>query len=109
MAIVDFSVSSGEAGQVKSHVRRLGKFVISTDLIEKDLAAVRVALDGCVVVRAEAIWHMNHIGYVALHDDFDVVEAGCEAPAYECLLHKGPGGSVSRTWKKITDGGFRYG
>jgi hypothetical protein len=76
--------------------RRIGRFSLSSLLVELEPEAVRTVLAGCVVLRAEAIYHTQTIDYVAYHAEFDEVPRGLGAPLYRCELTKHPDDSVTR-------------
>lgn len=63
--------------------RRLGTFNISREMIEDDEAAVKLALSGLIVVRAEQLWDGGCIAYVAICDDFEELQEGDAAPPYQ--------------------------
>lgn len=67
---------------------RVGKFQISAILMETDFEAVRLAMSGMVVLRAERMWCGDYTDYVAWCEDFDVIKEGEEAPVYVATLNK---------------------
>lgn len=82
--------------------RRLGQFAIDSALIVHDPAAVRTALEGCIIVRAELLYDVQAIHYVALHDEFYEVPPGQPAYRYVCELTKNHhDGSVTRRFVRI--------
>lgn len=50
--------------------RRLGKFSIPMQVITDDPVTAVLCLEGCIVVRAEAMYFNGTIEYTAFHDDF---------------------------------------
>lgn len=80
--------------------RQLGTFSISTEVLRADPDAARTALWGCVVVKAECIFHEDQIIYVAMHEDFDEIEPNGAPTRYYCALHKHADGTVTRFWRK---------
>jgi hypothetical protein len=75
---------------------KLGRFSISTDIIEFDPDSVLAAMSGCIVVRAEAVWHKRAVDYVAMHKDFDVVPEGREPPFYTWHMTQNADGTITR-------------
>lgn len=69
---------------------RLGRFRLpSVWLRDGRLPDMLAALDGCIVVRAESLWHLDAIEYVAIHQDFEPVRSGCEPPQYMAIVSGG--------------------
>lgn len=69
--------------------RRLGRFRIAFGIVDGSPADALAALDGCVVLRAEALLGAGAIEYEAWHPDFAQVEPGEEMPGYEAVLSGG--------------------
>jgi hypothetical protein len=63
--------------------RRIGKFRVHHDLIERDPQSVRLVMAVCIVVRAEFIYYPGYIEYTAISPYFDLVEEGCVIPEYD--------------------------
>jgi hypothetical protein len=78
---------------------RFGAFSVSSDLVDIHPEAVLKALAGCVIVRAEMIYHERAFHYVALCEDFDIVPEGDVTPHYACLLTEHADGGVTRAWQ----------
>lgn len=91
---------SGPIEEPGEFLRRLGAFSISSEVIRDDPGAVRTALEGCIVLRAEHVFHEHRIHYIALHEDFDEVHQGQLPTQYFCALEKHDDGSVTREWRK---------
>lgn len=68
--------------------RRLGRFHIGLSIIEHDTIMAQLMLSGMVIVRADHRYDLNAIEYMALHDDFDEVPPGLEAPHYDVVAHE---------------------
>lgn len=62
--------------------RRIGRFTIPWEIIENRPAEARVALTACLVVRAESMFHMRAVEYIAVSEHFDEVPPGVEVPLY---------------------------
>lgn len=75
--------------------RKFGTFSIPMQLIEDDPATARLALEGCIVVRAEAIYAKGCIDYMAIHEDFEEVPLDEFAPEYVGVITGG-----RREWKR---------
>jgi hypothetical protein len=69
---------------------RVGRFRLpQTWIRDHRFGDLLAALDGCIVVRAESLWHCDAIDYVALHADFEPVRPGHEAPQYMAIVSGG--------------------
>lgn len=76
--------------------RQLGRFRVSLLALEYMLSeAVLSAMSNFLIVRAETLYHMNAIEYVAYSDLFEPVEEGCEPPLY--LVEIDSDGDVNAT------------
>ena len=84
--------------QGKPYGQRIGRFSIPIEMIEKRSDLARLVLTGCIVVRAESVWHRRIIEYVALHDDFEFVPSEVEAPFYSATLTMHDDRAVSVAW-----------
>lgn len=62
--------------------RRLGRFRIPNDRLRREPEKALAILAGCVVVRAEALWHSDDVEYMACHAAFGPVPLGAEPPFY---------------------------
>ena len=71
---------------------KVGAFTIQCDLIDDEPDMVRRVLSGCIVVRAETIYHTKEIAYVAIAEHFEDVPTGCQVPEYDILISKGENG-----------------
>lgn len=80
-------------------VRRIGAFSVSLTLIRRHADALRAAFEGCVITRAEAVYHMNRIDYVGMHADFDEAPLHETPPNYICEMTVTPDG-VTRRWRR---------
>lgn len=73
----------------KTRGKRLGRFVIGYNFIEdREGIIAKLMLSGMVVIRADHRYDMNAIEYMALHDDFDEMPAGHEAPWYDARMNE---------------------
>ena len=72
--------------------RRLGRFHIGLNLIDERAGAdgtmAKLMLSGMIILRADHRYDLDAIEYMALHDDFDEVPAGQEAPHYDVVAHE---------------------
>lgn len=71
--------------------QKIGRFRIWRPMIEREPAVIRSIMARMIVVRAELRWDTDSIEYVALCDDFDLVEQGFIAPEYEIEIHSEEG------------------
>lgn len=76
---------------------RMGRFRLAQPMLQNSHADALAALDGCIVTRAEALWHLDAIEYVAMHADFDVIKPGTEVPLYEPIFSGG-----RRRWDRVS-------
>lgn len=67
--------------------RRIGKFCLSSDLIEGDPESVMQILGQCVVVRAEYFYHLDMVEYIALCPMFHIAAAGELVRTYTWIKH----------------------
>jgi hypothetical protein len=72
---------------------RIGKFSIPLDQINDTPKVALAILAGCIVVRAESMWHSNQIEYIAVNDAFDVVPVGNVPPRYDVIVQDLVGGN----------------
>ncbi|SCX93420.1 hypothetical protein SAMN05216420_101378 [Nitrosospira sp. Nl5] len=66
--------------------RRIGKFSVHRDLIDRDPGVVALALGRVVVVRATDSFYERVVEYVALGDVFDYVPDSDAIPEYQVLI-----------------------
>jgi hypothetical protein len=67
--------------------RRVGKFLLSVDVLEQgDIPQVFAGL-GITIVRAEMLYHSNTIEYVGISPNFRVVKYGERPPYYTVVFH----------------------
>jgi len=76
---------------VKSNLykeNRIGRFSINCNCIEDgwDLSCV---FSRMVIIRAESLYHMRRIEYVAYSDLFDILSGGLEPPYYRIVMEDG--------------------
>lgn len=81
-----------------SERKRFGKFTISGRMLHAAPKAVLAILNGCVVTRAESLWHCDRIEYTAFGDHFDEIDIGDEVPEYEPVVKDLVGGKYHVTW-----------
>lgn len=72
--------------------RRLGRFALSRMMIERDQETARAIMGRCIIVRCEMMYESNTLEYLALSPDFDELQQGMMAPAYE--VHISDGGAL---------------
>lgn len=66
--------------------RRIGRFEISTNLIDDEPHAVQEALRDMIIVRAEQMYDTMSIEYMAISDKFEELALGHRAPRYIARL-----------------------
>ncbi len=66
--------------------QRLGKFIISLDLIRREPNAVQKIMGECIPVRAETMYIGNVIEYVAISKHFREIPLGEIVPEYCVIL-----------------------
>jgi hypothetical protein len=71
---------------------RLGQFEINVELLDRSEAAVIAALHGCLIVRAERLFHKNVVEYIAYAKQFRPAATGEIAPFYEIQIRDLIGG-----------------
>ena len=71
--------------------RRLGKFYISFDTVDKSEDYLYQIMGRVIVVRAEALLHSHMVEYVAVSKHFDEVEEGFMVPEYKAIIHSEDG------------------
>jgi hypothetical protein len=62
--------------------RRLGRFQIHLDTIDRRPSTARGTLKDILILEAKCT-DGEHISYIGIHPDFDVVPVGCDIPAYQ--------------------------
>lgn len=62
--------------------RRVGKFMISRDAVERDPLKVLAIMARCIVVRCEMLYQEQAFEYVAYSWDFMELEEGKQVPEY---------------------------
>jgi hypothetical protein len=69
--------------------KRIGRFEMSRELIERDPETARAIMGRCIVVRCEMMYEHDTLEYVALSPDFDEVQQGMIAPEYDVIISEG--------------------
>lgn len=69
--------------------KRLGRFAMSRQLVERDPETARAIMGRCIVVRCEMMYAHDTLEYVALSPDFDEVQHGEIAPEYDVIISNG--------------------
>ena len=69
--------------------KRIGRFAMSRELVERDPETARAVMGRCIVVRCEMMYHMDALEYVALSPDFDELPQGMIAPEYDVIISDG--------------------
>jgi hypothetical protein len=82
---------------------RGGKFEIDANLIDRAPKAVLAILKGCIVTRAEHMFHSQRIEYVARGEHFDAVPWCEELPWYDVEVKDLKPGEYLVTWKRRGD------
>ncbi len=83
--------------------RKLGKFLISNELLNNDFRTMEgiFRILHPVIVRAEQRYDMNGIEYIAIHDSFKEVSIGSEVPEYNITINKDEYGIKSIEFKEL--------
>lgn len=68
--------------QELQRTQRLGRFLISHAPITHDWRCLLPLFAKVVILRAESLYHLEAIEYLALCEDFEEVEMGAAPPAY---------------------------
>jgi hypothetical protein len=71
--------------------KRIGRFALSRQLVERDPETARAVMGRVIVVRCEMMYPTDTLEYMALSPDFDDVPQGMIVPEYE--VHISEGGS----------------
>lgn len=74
--------------------RRIGKFTISRHIVDECPDVARAVLRDVLIVRAEAMWHMDRIEYVGAHPAFAAKPDGEMPPEYMPEIKARGDGSV---------------
>lgn len=69
--------------------RRYGRFAIDIAAMERDHTTALAALDGCIVLRAEASYASHRVEYLAWHPEFDQLDVLSETPLYRAVVSGG--------------------
>ncbi|PWC95462.1 hypothetical protein [Azospirillum sp. TSO5] len=80
--------------------RRLGRFNLAGDMIDRHPDAIAAALSGMIVVRAEAIYHDRSIDYTAFSPSFAPVADADVIPRYVAEVTSTESGGIANIeWK----------
>lgn len=66
--------------------RRIGRFAMSRQLVERDQETARAVMGRCIVVRCEMMYAHDIFDYMALSPDFDEVPQGMIIPEYDVII-----------------------
>jgi hypothetical protein len=69
--------------------RRIGRFAMSLELVERDPDTARAIMGRCIVVRCEMMYEHQTLKYIALSPDFDEVPYGEITPEYRVIISDG--------------------
>lgn len=69
--------------------RRIGRFAMSRQLVERDPETARSIMGRCIVVRCEMMYASKTLEYVALSPEFDEVPQGEITPGYDVIISEG--------------------
>lgn len=84
-------------------MRRVGSFEVAQWYIEKmprEVAEVFASLR-VLVVRAEALFHVNAISYTAISPSFEIVNEGEVTPVYDLEITKNADGSLHGKFTRV--------
>lgn len=85
--------------------KRIGRFAMSTQLVERDPETARAIMGRCIVVRCEMMYAYNTLEYMALSPDFDEVHQGDIVPEYNVIISEsGKRIEFKRTNKPLHNG-----
>lgn len=79
--------------------RPIGRFIIGNVTFAHDWRSLQPLFAKIVVVRAESLYHMNGIEYLALCDEFEPVDIGQMPPFYD-ITHTETDGVESFTFQR---------
>lgn len=69
--------------------KRIGRFAMSRELVERDPETARAVMGRCIVVRCEMMYTHDSLEYMAISPDFDEVPEGTIAPEYDVIISDG--------------------
>ena len=69
--------------------KRIGRFAMSRQLVERDPETARAVMGRCIVVRCEMMYEHDTLEYIAISPDFDEVPYGEIAPEYSVAISDG--------------------
>lgn len=69
---------------------RIGKIKIADVFIEKNFDAALAIMQHIVPIRAEYMYDTRIIEYVAISNEFDVIEEGWSTPSYDVFVTINP-------------------
>lgn len=78
--------------------KRLGKFSISTELLEQNPEAVMKIMGRCIILKAESLDYKRMYEYYAYSPHFDIITEGECAPEYGWQLTVGGELSAHRSY-----------
>lgn len=81
-------------------MERVGKFEIDNRLLRENKKAALAILTGCVVVRAEAMFHKDAVEYIAYGEHFEPNDPRCVVPRYDVTVRDLVGGKYAVTFTK---------
>jgi hypothetical protein len=79
---------------LKDH--RLGKFIVSNDMVEDEPDMVRMLFHNVIPLRVEQLYYRAGLEVVGLHPDFAEVSRGVPPPEYEGVFENG-----RRRWRRL--------
>jgi hypothetical protein len=69
--------------------KRIGRFALRLELVERDQETARAIMGRCIVVRCEMMYQHDTLEYIALSPDFDEVPQGMITPEYDVIISEG--------------------
>mgnify|MGYP001583051401 CR=1 FL=1 len=69
--------------------KRIGRFAMCRQLVERDPETARAVMGRCIVVRCEMMYEHDTFEYLAISPDFDEVPQGMIAPEYDVIISDG--------------------
>ena len=86
--------------------RRIGRFAMSRQLVERDPETARAVMGRVIVVRCEMMYETDTLEYMALSPDFDEVPQNEIAPAYDVMISDGGGRIEFKQFNAEVSSGF---
>lgn len=83
--------------------RRVGSFTIDWYTINERPDICLAIMSKVVVIRAEAMYDLGLIDYVAASPEFDLLDAGIRAPDYKIILETDDEGRIGVSFVRVKE------